>query len=62
MDETPYSDSGATVFEEDDPEEAAENRMVLIIISALFGVLVLFIMVIALYFVARDKCVPGDHR
>ena len=62
MDEIPYSDSGASPFEEDDPEEAAESRMVLIIISALFGTVVLFIVVSALYFVARDKCDRGDHR
>ena len=37
-----------------DPDEAAENKLALTVISLLFGLVVLLILVVALYFVARD--------
>ena len=40
--------------EEEDPEEAAESRMALTVISTLFGLVILLIVLAALYFMARD--------
>ena len=51
INEIPDSDSEAFV----DPDEAAENKLALTVISLLFGLVVLLILVVALYFVARDE-------
>ena len=50
INEIPDSESEAFV----DPDEAAENKLALTVISLLFGLVVLLILVVALYFVARD--------
>ena len=53
-DEIPNSDFESSALEDEDPDEAAESRMALTVISALFGLVILLIVLAALYFMARD--------
>ena len=57
IDDIPDSDSESAIMEyeeEEDPEEAAESKLALTVISLLFGLVVILILVVSLYFVARD--------
>ena len=54
IDDIPDSESKTALMAEEDPDEAAEAKLALTVISLLFGLVVIMILVVALYFVARD--------